>query len=79
MGSLWIGTAIRLEANLSFLGLGVAPPTPTWGNMVREGVDYLMSAPWVATFSGLAILITILGFNMLGDGIRDMVDPKLRL
>jgi len=79
MASLWVGTAIRLEANLSFLGLGVAPPTPTWGNMVREGVDYLMSAPWVATFSGLAILITILGFNMLGDGIRDMVDPKLRI
>jgi peptide/nickel transport system permease protein len=79
MGTLWVGTAIRLEANLSFLGLGVPPPTPTWGNTVRKGVEYLTTAPWVSTFAGLAILITILGFNTMGDGLRDVADPKLRI
>ena len=77
-GTLWVGEAIRLEANLAFIGLGVQPPTPTWGNMTREGVDVLINAPWISVFSGLSILITILSFNMLGDGIRDMTDPKLR-
>lgn len=77
-GTLWIGVAIRLEANLAFIGLGVQPPTPTWGNMIREGVDVLVNAPWISVFAGLSILITILSFNMLGDGVRDMVDPRLR-
>lgn len=77
MASLWMGTAIRLEANLSFLGLGVSPPTPTWGNMIRAGLDYLSSAWWVAVFPGLAILVTVLAFNLLGDGIRDVADPHL--
>lgn len=77
-GTLWVGEAIRLEANLAFIGLGVQPPTPTWGNMTREGVDVLISAPWISIFAGLSILITILSFNMLGDGIRDITDPKLR-
>ena len=76
--TLWVGEAIRLEANLAFIGLGVQPPTPTWGNMTREGVDVLINAPWISIFSGLSILITILSFNMLGDGIRDINDPKLR-
>ena len=76
--TLWVGVAIRLEANLAFIGLGVAPPTPTWGNMIREGVDVMISAPWISFYSGLAILITILAFNMLGDGLRDVADPKLR-
>ena len=76
--TLWVGEAIRLEANLAFIGLGVQPPTPTWGNMTREGVDVLINAPWISIFSGLSILITILSFNMLGDGIRDITDPKLR-
>ena len=76
--TLWVGEAIRLEANLAFIGLGVQPPTPTWGNMTREGVDVLLNAPWISIFSGLSILITILSFNMLGDGIRDITDPKLR-
>lgn len=77
-GTLWVGEAIRLEANLAFIGLGVQPPTPTWGNMTREGIDVLINAPWISVFSGLSILITILSFNMLGDGIRDITDPKLR-
>ena len=77
-GSLWVGEAIRLEANLSFIGLGVPPPTATWGNMIRQGMPYLSRAPWLSVFPGLAILITILSLNMLGDGIRDITDPKLQ-
>jgi peptide/nickel transport system permease protein len=76
--TLWVGVAIRLEANLAFIGLGVQPPTPTWGNMIREGVDVLINAPGISVYSGLCILITILAFNMLGDGVRDMIDPRLR-
>lgn len=78
VSSLWVASAIRTEANLSFLGLGVAPPTPSWGNMVREGIDFLGRAPWLATVPALAIFITILAFNMLGDGLRDMADPRTR-
>lgn len=78
MSTLWTATAIRLEANLSFLGLGVPPPTPTWGNMVRTGVEHLINAPWLSVFPGLAILVTVLAFNMMGDGLRDIADPKLR-
>jgi len=77
MGTLWLGTAIRLEASLSFLGVGVPPPTPTLGNMVRVGVDFLALAPWISVFAGLAILVTVFGFNLLGDGLRDISDPKL--
>lgn len=77
MGTLWLGTAIRLEASLSFLGVGVPPPTPTLGNMVRVGVDFLALAPWISVFAGLAILVLVFGFNLLGDGMRDITDPKL--
>jgi peptide/nickel transport system permease protein len=77
MGTLWLGTAIRLEASLSFLGVGVPPPTPTLGNMVRSGVDFLGLAPWISGFAGLAILVAVLAFNLLGDGMRDISDPKL--
>jgi peptide/nickel transport system permease protein len=77
-GTLWVGEAIRLEANLAFIGLGVQPPAPTWGNMTREGVDVLINAPWISVYAGLSILITVLSFNMLGDGVRDMSDPRLR-
>jgi peptide/nickel transport system permease protein len=77
MSTLWLGTAIRLEASLSFLGVGVPPPTPTLGSMVRDGVDFLGVAPWVSVFAGLAILVSIFGFNLLGDGLRDITDPKL--
>lgn len=77
MGALWVGTAIRLEANLSFLGLGVSPPTATWGNMIREGLNYITTAWWLSAIPGAAILLTILAFNLIGDGMRDMTDPKL--
>ncbi len=77
MGTLWLGTAIRLEASLSFLGVGVPPPTPTLGSMVRAGVDFLAIAPWMSVFAGLAILISVFAFNLLGDGLRDISDPKL--
>jgi peptide/nickel transport system permease protein len=78
MSSLWTATAIRVEANLSFLGMGVPPPTPTWGNMVRTGVTQLTNAPWLSIFPGLAIMIAVLAFNLIGDGLRDVMDPKLQ-
>ncbi len=78
MATLWVATAIRIEANLSFIGLGVSPPTPSWGNMVRAGVNHLIMAPWLSLIPGAAILVTVLSFNMIGDGIRDIADPKLQ-
>lgn len=76
MASLWSATAIKLEASLSFLGLGVAPPTPTWGTMIRNGIENLSSAPWLAIYPGIAILFAAVGLNTLGDGLRDIIDPK---
>jgi peptide/nickel transport system permease protein len=78
MGALWMGLAIRIEANLSFLGLGVSPPTPTWGNMIRSGIEHLTNAPWLSLIPGFAIMFTVLAFNLVGDGLRDVTDPKLR-
>jgi peptide/nickel transport system permease protein len=75
--SLWIATAIRLEAALSFLGLGAQPPTPSWGNMIRDGMSDLVGDPWPAAFAGFAITLAVLGFNMVGDALRDMLDPEL--
>ncbi len=77
MGSLWVSTAIIIEASLSFLGLGVQPPTPSWGGMIKAGVDEIQLAPWLAIFPGLAISLAVLAFNLLGDGLRDLLDPKL--
>ena len=77
MGSLWVSTAIIIEASLSFLGLGVQPPTPSWGMMIKAGVDEIQMAPWLAVFPGLAISLAVLAFNLLGDGLRDLLDPKL--
>ena len=77
MGSLWVSTAIIIEASLSFLGLGVQPPTPSWGMMINAGVDEIQMAPWLAVFPGLAISLAVLAFNLLGDGLRDLLDPKL--
>lgn len=69
---------IILESALSFLGLGIPPPTPTWGRMLYEGRDYLTLAPWTITFPGLAIMLTVLSNNFIGDGLRDALDPSLR-
>jgi peptide/nickel transport system permease protein len=76
LASLLIASAIRIEASLSFIGLGVSPPTPTWGNMIRDGAPVLLSAPWLSIFPGLAILLAVLAFNLLGDGVRDLLDPR---
>jgi peptide/nickel transport system permease protein len=75
--SMQIATAILLAAILSFLGLGVQPPTPEWGKMVSDGRAYLMEAPHVSLFPGLAIFVAVLGFNCLGDGLRDALDPRV--
>jgi len=76
--SLQVGWVIIVEASLSFLGAGVPPPTPTWGSMIAEGRDYIASAWWISFFPGLAILVTVLAFNLLGDWLRDALDPTLR-
>lgn len=76
--TLNVAGAIISEAALSFLGLGIQPPTASWGNILRAGKDTLGTAPHIATFSGIAIIITVLGFNLLGDGIRDVLDPKMK-
>jgi peptide/nickel transport system permease protein len=78
-GTLGIGTAILAAAALSFIGLGSQPPTPEWGRMLSEGRDYLRDAWWISTFPGLAIMVTVLGVNMLGDGLRDVLDPRLKI
>jgi peptide/nickel transport system permease protein len=78
VGTLWLATAIRVEASLSFLGLGVQPPTASWGNMIRQGVDRLASAPWLALFPGLAVLVLVFGINLVGDGLRDVFDPRVQ-
>jgi len=77
MGSLWMATAVRTEASLSFIGLGVKPPTATWGGMMRDGFEAILDAPWLSIFPGIAILMLVLGLNMVGDGLRDVTDPKL--
>jgi peptide/nickel transport system permease protein len=74
-----VATAILTAASLSFLGLGAQPPIPEWGAMLSDGRDYLVLAPHVATFPGLAILLAVLGFNLLGDGLRDALDPRMRI
>jgi peptide/nickel transport system permease protein len=78
LATLGMGTAVVAESTLSFLGMGVQPPTPSWGWTLAFGTRYLRDAPHIATFSGLAIMATVLGFNLLGDGIRDLLDPKFR-
>lgn len=78
MGSLWLATAIRVEASLSFIGLGVQPPTATWGGMIREGFENILDNMWLSIFPGLAILLVVFSLNLLGDGLRDAIDPKTR-
>lgn len=78
LATLRMGFYIVAEASLSFLGLGIQPPTPAWGSMVAEGRDVLLSAWWVSTFPGLAIVLLVLSLNLLGEGLRDVLDPRLR-
>jgi peptide/nickel transport system permease protein len=79
VATLDMARVIVIESALSFLGLGVQPPTPTWGGMLADGRVYLSTAWWLATFPGLAILITVLGINLFGDGLRDTLDPRLKV
>jgi peptide/nickel transport system permease protein len=78
MGTMMMADAILIEATLSFLGMGAQPPTPSWGSILASGRSYLRMAPWVTIFPGVAIMVTVLGFNLLGDGLRDALDPRLR-
>ena len=77
-GTLGISTTVLLEATLSFLGVGVQPPTPSWGNIIFENQTYFQAAPWLVFFPGAAILILALAFNLLGDALREELDPKQR-
>ncbi|MBI3242036.1 MAG: ABC transporter permease [Chloroflexi bacterium] len=77
-GTLGIATNVMLEASLSYLGIGVQPPTPSWGGMIQQGQSYYRTAPWMVIFPGLAIMITVFAFNLLGDGLRDALDPTQR-
>jgi ABC-type dipeptide/oligopeptide/nickel transport system permease subunit len=77
-GALRVSGAIITEAGLSFLGLGIPPPTPVWGSMISEGRGFLVMAPWISTFPGIALMITVVGLNLLGDGLRDTLDPRLK-
>jgi peptide/nickel transport system permease protein len=79
MASLWMATAVRTEASLAFIGLGIAPPTPTWGGMVREGFENILDNYWLALVPSLAVLVLVLSLNLIGDGLRDAIDPKLKV
>jgi peptide/nickel transport system permease protein len=79
LATLGLGTAILSGASLSYLGLGAQPPTPEWGSMLSTGRDYLRSQWWISTFPGLAIMVTVMAVNLLGDGLRDALDPRLRV
>ncbi len=76
VATMGIGSAIMAEASLSFLGLGVVPPAPSWGAMLSSAREQMMVAPWIAIFPGLALFVTVLAFNLLGDGLRDVLDPQ---
>lgn len=78
MGSLWLANAIRTEASLAFIGLGVKPPIPTWGGMIREGFENILDSYWLVLAPSIAILVVVFALNILGDGLRDAIDPKLK-
>jgi peptide/nickel transport system permease protein len=78
IGSLTVANLILFEASLSFLGLGVPPPTPTWGRMVFDGLEYVSTAWWIPLFPGVAVMLTVLGSNLVGDWLRDALDPRQR-
>jgi peptide/nickel transport system permease protein len=77
LGTLRMGNMIVMESSLSFLGLGVPPRMPAWGSMINDGRRYMLTSPWVATFPGLALALLVLGMNLLGEGLRDVLDPKI--
>jgi ABC-type dipeptide/oligopeptide/nickel transport system permease subunit len=79
LGTLRMGSLIIAEASLSFLGLGIQPPTPAWGSMVADGRDYLVTSWWISTLPGLAILVLVLSINLFGEGLRDILDPRLKV
>ena len=79
LSTLRLGSMIIMEASLSFLGLGIQPPTPAWGSMVSVGRDYLLTSWWVSTFPGLAILLLVMAINVFGEGLRDILDPRLKI
>jgi peptide/nickel transport system permease protein len=76
MATIWVPMAIQAEASLSFLGVGIKPPTPSWGGMIREGITSLWYAPWISIVPGIAIFLSVLSFNILGDYVRDAIDPR---
>jgi ABC-type dipeptide/oligopeptide/nickel transport system permease subunit len=78
MFSLMMADAILIEATLSFLGMGAQPPIPSWGSILAAGRSYIRLAPWNTIYPGIAIMLTVLGFNLLGDGLRDALDPRLK-
>jgi len=77
LGSLWFAAAIRTESTLAFIGLGVPPPTATWGGIIRDGFDNLLDAPWLSIFPSIALLVVMIALNMIGDGLRDATDPRM--
>jgi peptide/nickel transport system permease protein len=79
LATLRIGYMIIMEASLSFLGLGIPPHIPAWGTMVSAGRDYMLTAPWVTTYPGLAIVVLVLAINLFGEGLRDILDPRLKI
>ena len=78
MFTMTLGNAISLESSLSFLGVGITPPTPAWGSMVSEGYKYLVMKPSLAILPGIFVLLTVVAFNVVGDGVRDVLDPRLK-
>jgi len=78
MMTMGIGSTILAEAGLSFLGVGITPPTPVWGRMVNDGYKFLLTNPELSIAPGLAVMLVVFGFNMMGDGLRDALDPRLR-
>lgn len=78
LATLRLAAAILIEASLSYLGFGIPPPTPTWGTIVADGKSFLIMAPWISLFPGVMIMSVVIGFNLLGDGLRDIFDPRLR-
>jgi len=76
--SIGVADAITIESSLSFLGVGTQPPTPSWGYMLQSGIIYIEEAPWITTAAGVTMVFTILGFNLLGDGLRDVLDPRMK-